>query len=97
MSATFTPRATEVAAVQQILEDESYDDAAAMSKAIVRAVGTELSKRDAFLVVVPDGMFVYGPYWTANQAKTAWEKEIGPNFAGGGRIAHSFSWEGRKS
>ena len=96
MSATLTPRANETAAVHAILESGEYDDAESMAKALVRAVGTELSRRDAFLVVIPDGMFVYGPYWTAGQAQKAWEQQIGSSFAGRGRIAHSFSWEGRK-
>ena len=59
----------------------AYDDAASMAKALVRAIGTELAKREAYLIIPPDGALAWGPYYTSAQAVRAWEKEMGPAIA----------------
>ena len=70
----------------------AYDDAASRAKALVRAIGTELAKREAYLIIPPDGALAWGPYYTSAQAVRAWEKEIGPATNGAARIARSFPW-----
>lgn len=89
---TLSPRANETETVVALLESDEHTDAASLAKAIVRALGAELARRDAYLIVEPGGSFAYGPYWTEGQARKAWEKEIGPASHGAARIVRSFPW-----
>lgn len=88
-----SPRANETAAVVAILEDDSHNDARSMAAAIVRAVATELSRRELFVVFPPNAPYGVGPYWTETEAGRAWTKEIGAHFTGDGRLLRTFPWE----
>lgn len=92
MVVSISPRANETAAVAAVLEDDTHPDAESMAKAVVRALGAELAKRDAYLIVVPDGAFCYGPYFTEAQAVKAWTTQVGPATGGQARIVRSFAW-----
>ena len=68
-----TPRRNEIDAVTSILESDEYESSADMSKAIVKAVAAELSKRDAFGVAIglptDDLRLPHGPFFTILDAK----------------------------
>lgn len=79
----FSPRSTEVAAVVAILEDDTYEDAREMGKAIVKAVQAELSQRETFAVFPDAGTTGYGPYASAKDAERAWLRQgIGAAYGG---------------
>ena len=73
-----TPRKNEIAAVEAILNDDSYDDGTAMAKAIVKAVVSELSLRDAYVAGVGypnEGPWLpVGPFWGASDARKFTQK-----------------------
>ena len=69
---TLLPRKNEVDLVLSILESDDYDDASAMSKAIVKALGAELAKRETFAVsrglASDDFRSAHGPFYSQGQA-----------------------------
>jgi 2,4-dienoyl-CoA reductase-like NADH-dependent reductase (Old Yellow Enzyme family) len=68
-----TPRKNELDAVIGILESDEYETPAEMARAVVKAVGAELSKRDAFGVAIglrtDSTRLAHGPYFTILEAK----------------------------
>ena len=90
---SLSPRKNETDAVVAILESGAYDDAVDMAKAIVRSLGTELARRETFVVFPPNAPHGHGPFWTQTEAERAWTKEIGAHFSGAGRLLRTFPWE----
>ena len=78
-----SPRRNEVAAVEALLNDESFEDGAKMARAIVIAVVDELAKRDTHSVglgLAEDPWIPVGPFYgqgdvtkfTAEMAERGW-------------------------
>lgn len=92
------PRKNEVDAVMGVLTavDDAgvplYDDEQAMSKAIVRALATELLQRELYAIVPQGAPHGYGPYWTRTEAERAWTKTLGAAEVGPAGLLRVFPW-----
>ena len=92
------PRRNEVDAVMGVLlavDEEghpAYDDEQAMSKAIVRALATELLQRELYAIVPQGAPHGYGPYWTRTEAERAWNKTLGAAEVGPAGLLRVFPW-----
>lgn len=70
-----TPRGNEIKAVVDLLEDDSYDSAQSLAKAIIKRVAEVFAERDWHAWVwreSPDAFqLAWGPYSSENEAKRA--------------------------
>ncbi len=87
-----TPRANEVSTVSAILDSDDFETVDDMSRAVVRALGAELSRRETYMIVPGHTPYAYGPYWTVKEAERAWTAHLGPALGGEARLLRSVSW-----
>ena len=71
---TLTPRASEVKAIEELLESEDFDSSSELAKAILKLAAELLQDRESFVVGVhlwDSDWAVYGPYWSQPELNAA--------------------------
>lgn len=87
-----TRKQAEIARIAALLESEEYDTAERLAYAVLKEAAEIVTERQLWVVATEGQPFLWGPYWTPDQADKAWRTELGGITGRAGRVVRVYPY-----